>query len=128
MKGNEKFFEKLSFSGSIKGIGDGAFDAFTKLKTLIISKAEIQNISSSVLTSKLGSTLRELDLSFNLISRLSSNTFKHLANLLTLNLSFNMNLNLSIPIFSSALSNLKSLNLEECGLTNLTNTIFSNLT
>uniref|UniRef100_A0A914YV19 Uncharacterized protein n=1 Tax=Panagrolaimus superbus TaxID=310955 RepID=A0A914YV19_9BILA len=130
LPGRESTVEKLVISArSLRIIENGVFDNFTSLKSLSLIGTYLNNITDAVFTKKLGSTLTELDLSFNEFKLLSSINFTHLTNLKTLNLygsKFGKNVSTS-NLFPQALANLETLNLGISGFEVLNGSIFVNL-
>uniref|UniRef100_A0AC35EVP2 Uncharacterized protein n=1 Tax=Panagrolaimus sp. PS1159 TaxID=55785 RepID=A0AC35EVP2_9BILA len=121
---------QLSFN-NITMIEDGTFDKFDNLENLILNSNKIQNMSSKVLTEKLGSKLKHLNLNDNKVS-LSSLNFTYLTNLNSLSLGFNQNIGKELTSsstweFPKELANLIDLNFFLCKITIIPDNMFKNL-
>uniref|UniRef100_A0AC35FHD2 Uncharacterized protein n=1 Tax=Panagrolaimus sp. PS1159 TaxID=55785 RepID=A0AC35FHD2_9BILA len=117
-------------SNKITDIENRTFDRFNKLEHLSLNNNEIKNLTDGVLTEKLGSTLKTLDLSGYSLNTLQIE-FKYMTNLKTLYLDnsyvgkiFASNLAWKFP---KSLSNLKTLSLTRCNITSIPNNVFENL-
>uniref|UniRef100_A0A914Z0M4 Uncharacterized protein n=1 Tax=Panagrolaimus superbus TaxID=310955 RepID=A0A914Z0M4_9BILA len=117
-------------SNAISDIENGTFDKFNQLETLKISGNKLKNLSSGVLTEKLGKTLTTLRLNEYQLS-VTSIDFKYMTNLNTLDLDNNNYIDKVIAsstwTFPKSLSNLTTLILNYCNITNISENAFENL-
>uniref|UniRef100_A0A914QBY6 Uncharacterized protein n=1 Tax=Panagrolaimus davidi TaxID=227884 RepID=A0A914QBY6_9BILA len=133
LPGNEATVETLEInSNGIEEIENGAFNNFSSLKSLDLSKNSLSNISARVLTKEIGSSLKKLDLSHNPFTSTDSFDFTNLEKLEELILDgihiyLSNNYEKTDFIFPKSLSNLKKLSMRDCGIISFNDKIFDNL-
>uniref|UniRef100_A0A914PZ12 Uncharacterized protein n=1 Tax=Panagrolaimus davidi TaxID=227884 RepID=A0A914PZ12_9BILA len=129
LSGHESNVETLHFIiNNLKEIENGTFDKFTSLRTLDLSYNFLTNISASVFTKKLGSTLTSLKISYNEFPHFSSIDLSNMEKLEELELiSIGVNELYENFIFPKSLSNLKSLDISFNLIQKMNDDIFVNL-
>uniref|UniRef100_A0A914PD44 Uncharacterized protein n=1 Tax=Panagrolaimus davidi TaxID=227884 RepID=A0A914PD44_9BILA len=118
-------------SNKITDIENGTFDKFNKLEHLSLGNNETKNLTDGVLTEKLGSTLKNLNLGGNSLNILQTD-FKYMTNLKSLYLDKSYNVEKvfasnSTWKFPKSLSNLETLSLSGCNIASIPDNIFENL-